>query len=163
MNRRRTAANVVLGALAGVGATGVVAGLTVIGRQLDIGQPIIDTSGPILIAPVIAVPFVAGGLLIGSAGIAAVVGGAVAAPLVAALAIHGDCEATSWTVLGLMLGALAVLPIAGVAGVAGDRLAQARAFRTSTFRAAVVLVPIGALGIAGWLAALSSVGGCGPA
>lgn len=151
---------IVVGLSAGVGATGIAAGLGHIGTFIDVGQLPIDPSPLILMAPVIVVPAFAGAVLRGPAAIAAVAAGAVAAPIGAIFAIDGSCAASGFVAIGLVVLALLALVISGIAALAGDRMGRSDWFEGKRRRGVFLLVVGAATGALGWIAAVSMLGGC---
>jgi hypothetical protein len=149
-----------VGLLAGVGATGVAAGLAVLGRYIDIDLPLIDPSALFLMAPVLAIPFAATALLGGAAAVTWTVVGAVGAPIVASFAIEGGCESNMWVGFGLLVIAFYVLAIAGVAAFVGNFVGGPQTFKRHPTRWTVVLVAVSLVGIGGWIAFLAGVPRC---
>ncbi len=149
-----------VGLLAGVGATGIAAGLGLIGTFLDVDLPVFDPSALILMAPVIVLPGFAGAVLRGRDAVAAIMAGAVAGPIVAIFAIDGSCEKNMWAAVGLAAIAAFVLVIAGVAAFVGALIAGAGTVEYRPRRGVTWLVVVGSMGVAGWIAALSLLGRC---
>jgi len=140
------------GLLSGLGATGIAAGLAIVGTSVDVAVPFVDPSGLVLIAPVILVPFAAGAFLRGPAAVAAVVAGTAAAPIAAAFAIDGTCEAGAWIVLGLLVSAILGSATAGLAAFVGDRIGDKPWFGRHRTAGLSVLIMLGPVGLAGWIA-----------
>ena len=112
---------IAVGLLSGVGATGITAGLGLIGVFLRVDQyrPPVDLSGPILLAPLVIVPGYAGAVLRGRAAVAAITAGAIAAPIAAIFAMEGSCLTSLYLMIGLAGFAMYALIIAGLAALAG--------------------------------------------
>lgn len=144
-----------VGLLSGIGATGVAAGLGVIGALVDIHVPVISADGLLLIAPVAAIPFAAGALLRGAAAVVATTAGAVAAPVGAAFLIDGSCHANGWVGFGLLMSAVYAFVIAGAAAFVGDRVGGPQTFTRKPGRWTWGLIGLGLLGLIGWTAFLS--------
>lgn len=149
------------GLLSGVGATGTAVGLSLVGTSLDLAIPIVDPSALILIAPVIVIPFAAGAVLRGSTAIVSTVIGATAAPIVAAFTIDGSCETGSWIVLALVISAIWAFGIAGIAAFVGDRIGDRPWFERNRARVLPILIALGLLGVAGWIAFAARATPCG--
>ncbi len=66
----------IVGLLSGVGATGITVGLGLIGTFLPV-----DLGLPILVAPLVIVPGLAGAVLRGRAAVAAITASAIASPI----------------------------------------------------------------------------------
>jgi hypothetical protein len=106
--------------LAGFGATGIAAGLGLLGTFLDVHLPLFDPSGLVLMAPVIIAPGFAGAVLRERDAVVAITAGAVAAPIAATFAIDGSCSSNVWAFFGLAAAAAYVLVIAGIAAFVGS-------------------------------------------
>lgn len=151
---------IAVGLLAGFGATGIAAGLGLIGTFIDVDLPLFDPSALILMAPVVVVPGFAGAVLRGRADVVTITAGAVAAPIAAIFVIDGSCEPNMWAAIGLVATALYVLVIAGLAAFVGDRIGGAPWFERNRRSGASVLVIVGATGVLGWIAYVATRGGC---
>jgi hypothetical protein len=115
----------------------------------------------ILIAPVVFIPFAAGALLRGPVAVVAVVAGAVAAPIAAALAIDGSCESGAWIVLGLLISSILASAIAGFAAFVGDRVGGNGWLARHRTAGLAVLIAFGLIGLAGWIAFIGRSTPCG--
>jgi hypothetical protein len=151
---------IAVGLLAGFGATGVAAGLGLIGTFLDVDLPFIDPSGLILMAPIIIVPWFAGAVLWERDAVFAIAAGAVASPIAAIFAIDGSCSSSMWAAVGLAAMAAYVLVIAGVAAFVGSWIGRQSTAEYRPRRGIVVLVALGAIGVVGWVAAVAILYGC---
>ena len=151
---------VTVGLLAGLGATGIAAGIGLIGTFIDVDLPLVDPSALILMAPVIIGPGLAGAVLRGRAAVAAITVGAVAAPIAAIFAIDGSCSSNMWAAVGLAASAAYVLVVAGLAAFVGDRIGGSDRFERNRLRGVVGLVVIGAIGTVAWIAAVATLGEC---
>lgn len=149
-----------VGLLAGVGATGIAAGLGLIGTFIDVDLPLVDPSALILMAPLIIIPGFAGAVLRGRASVAAITAGAVAGPIAAIFAIDGSCSSNMWAAVGLAASAAYVLVIAGLAAFVGDRIGGLDWFEQNRLRGVLALVVVGAIGVIAWIAAVARLGGC---
>lgn len=151
---------IAIGLLAGFGATGIAAGLALIGTFVDVEMPVGDFSGLVLMAPVIIVPGFAGAVLRGREPVAAITAGAVASPIGAIFALDSSCSMNMWVALGLTAIAGNVLVIAGIAAFVGAWIGRADTVEYQPQRGVVVLVVVGAIGAFGWIAAVASYNGC---
>jgi hypothetical protein len=151
---------IAVGLLAGVGATGIAAGLGLIGTFVDVDLPLFDPSALILMAPVIIVSGFAGKVLRGQDAVAAITAGAVASPIVAIFAVDGSCQKNLWAGVALAASAAYVLVIAGVAAFVGAWIGRESTAEYRPRRGAIALVAIGALGVVAWIAAVARLGGC---
>ncbi|HEX5014060.1 MAG TPA: hypothetical protein VFV72_07840 [Candidatus Limnocylindrales bacterium] len=145
----------------GAGATGIAAGLGVLGQRLDVNVPLLDLSGPILMAPVIAIPFVAAAVFRGAAGALATIAGAAAAPVLVALRIDGGCEGTVWVAMGLLIIGFVFVPaIAGLSAWVGNWAGWSGRLQEHRRRWAWALVGAAAVGAVGWFAFVSGTPSC---
>ena len=151
---------IAVGLLAGVGASGIAAGLALIGTFLDVDLPLVDPSALILMAPVMVVPRFAGAVLRAGDAVAAVTAGAVAGPIAVIFAIDGSCPSNMWAAVGLAAIAAYVLVIAGISAFVGARVGRAGTVEYRPRRGVVVLVVVGTIGVVAWIAALARLGGC---
>src|SRR5688572_12640731 len=138
---------IAVGLLAGFGATGIAAGLGLIGTFIDVDLPLFDPSAMILMSPVIIVPGFAGAVLHRRDAVAAVTAGALAGPLGAIFALDRSCSFTSWTGLALAAVAAVVLVIAGIAAFVGAWIGRADTVKYQPRRGVLVLVVVGAIGV----------------
>ena len=152
---------IVVGLLTGIGATGMVIGLHLLGTFLDVGTPLLDPSGLIQLAPVVLIPVLSGATLRGPAAIIAIMVGAIAAPVAAVASFNSSCQETLWRGFGLLVMAFYALVISGVSAFAGDWLAGgSRTLAEHRGRVIVVLTALGVLGILAWVGAVAVLGQC---
>jgi hypothetical protein len=151
---------VAVGFLAGVGATGIAAGLGQVGTLLDVDLPVVDLSPLILLAPVVVIPYLAGAILGGWSGVAAVTAGAVAGPIGAIFALDSSCESSMFAAIGLVAIAFFALVIAALAAFAGDRIGGSERLKGNRVRRVSVLIAVGCLGVCGWIFAVPTLGAC---
>jgi len=151
---------IAVGLLAGVGATGIAAGLGLIGTFLDVDLPLLDPSPLILLMPVVVVPGFAGAVLGGRAAVAAISVGAVAGPLAAIFGFDGSCGANMFAAVALAAIALVALVVAGLSAFAGHQFRATRRVDRNRQGSVRLLVIVGALGMFGWIAALAMLGRC---
>jgi hypothetical protein len=150
-----------VGLLSGVGATGIAAGLGYIGRHLDIDVPLVDVGSLILIAPLVAIPFVAGAALRGAATVIATVGAAAAVTIAAGFAIDNCGESTIWVAMGLLIVGFFFVPIiTGFSAVVGTIAGASGRFERNRIRCAWALVGCAAIGVVGWVAFLGQIPRC---
>lgn len=152
----RRGGRIAVGLLAGFGATGIAAGLALIGTFVDIDMPVGDFRGLILMAPVIIVPGFAGAVLRSRDAVAAITAGAVAGPIAAIFALDDSCSMTMWAALGLAAIAAYVLFIAGIAAFVGAWIGRADTVEYQPRRGVVALVVVGTIGVFAWIAAVAS-------
>jgi Kef-type K+ transport system membrane component KefB len=100
-------------------------------------------------------------VLRGSTAIVSTVIGATAAPIVAAFTIDGSCETGSWIVLALVISAIWAFGIAGIAAFVGDRIGDRPWFERNRARVLPILIALGLLGVAGWIAFAARATPCG--
>lgn len=149
-----------IGLLAGFGATGIAAGLALIGTFIDVDVPLIDPSALFLAAPLVLIPFFAGAVLRGSPAIATVTVGAVAGPTAAILLVDASCAANAWAAVGLAALAAYALLITGFAAFVGDLAGAAGWFRRNRRRDLRVLAGFAAIGVVTWILAVPNLFGC---
>jgi len=151
---------IAVGMLAGFGATGIAAGLGLIGTFLDVDLPLFDPSPLILMAPVIIIPSFAGAVLRQRDAVAAITAGAVAGPIAAIFAVDSSCSANLWAAVGLAAVAAWFLVIAGISAFVGAWIGREAKVEYQPRRDVVVLVVVGAIGALVWIAAVARLFAC---
>jgi len=132
-----------VGLLAGFGAVGLAAGITLMARRLDLG--LLDLSAIILLALVTGF---AGGVLRERDAVVAIAAGAVLSSLGAILVLHGP-----WVLVGVAALTAWVLVIAGLAAFVGEWFGRESTPMREPRRDVLALVALGCVGVATWIAA----------
>jgi hypothetical protein len=130
-----------VGLLAGFGAVGLAAGITLMARHLDFG--LLDLGAIILLALATGL---AGGVLRERDAVVAITAGAVLASLSAILVLHGP-----WVLVGLTALTAGVIVIAGVAAFVGAWLGRESTRVPEPRREVLVVVALGCVGVAAWI------------
>ena len=145
----------VVGILSGVGGSGAMFGISVVGRAMGIETPV-DLSGVIMIIPLVATTYLAGVLLRGRLAVGAIALGATATPLAAIVLMRGGCAAAGFAAIGLAFFALVGLVIGGFSALGGSRTTVPGWLARDPRVSLAVLISISLIGLAGFVATMPS-------